>query len=168
MFHLILLFFALGVLYFLARWYVRAHPRDVIRVFKWIAIAFVAFLIIRLLFSGKFWLAVAALPALFVWFERFRTVFHVGRTLRNWFYGTPDPRQQQSQQQQSYQEPPQADPSVMSREEALDLFGLAEGAGEAEIKAAYHRLISQVHPDRGGSDYLAAKINQARDVLLND
>ncbi len=55
---------------------------------------------------------------------------------------------------------------AMSRAEALDVLGLEEGAGEAEIKDAHHRLIAGLHPDHGGSTYLAAKITQARDVLL--
>lgn len=58
------------------------------------------------------------------------------------------------------------EPAVMSKEDALRILGLETGASEAEIKAAYHRLISSLHPDRGGSDYLAAQVNRARDVLL--
>jgi curved DNA-binding protein CbpA len=54
----------------------------------------------------------------------------------------------------------------MSRTEALSVLGLSEGADEDAIKAAHRKLIQQNHPDKGGSNYLAAKINEAKDVLL--
>lgn len=54
----------------------------------------------------------------------------------------------------------------MSRSEALDLLGLSEGATKEEIIAAHRRLIQQTHPDKGGTNYLAAKINEAKDTLL--
>lgn len=57
---------------------------------------------------------------------------------------------------------------AMSRAEALSVLGLSEGATPDEIRAAHRRLIKQSHPDKGGSSYLAAKINQAKDVLLGE
>ena len=54
----------------------------------------------------------------------------------------------------------------MNRAEALAILGLAEGASNEDIAAAHRALIQKLHPDRGGNDYLAAKINQAKDVLL--
>lgn len=56
---------------------------------------------------------------------------------------------------------------VMTREEAFRVLGLAPSATTEDIQAAYHRLIALLHPDRGGSTFLAAQVNMARDVLLN-
>lgn len=51
-------------------------------------------------------------------------------------------------------------------EEAAAILGVALDASDDDIKAAHRKLIGQLHPDKGGSDYLAAKINDAREVML--
>jgi curved DNA-binding protein CbpA len=56
----------------------------------------------------------------------------------------------------------------MGRAEALDILGLQEGASAEEIEAAYKALIVKNHPDQGGTDWLAARLNEARDILLDD
>jgi hypothetical protein len=56
--------------------------------------------------------------------------------------------------------------SNLSIEEACEILGVEINCTEEEVKAAYHKLIKQNHPDQGGSEYLATKINQARDKLL--
>ena len=55
---------------------------------------------------------------------------------------------------------------ALSKDEAAAILGIDEEASAEEIKAAHKKLISQIHPDKGGTDYLAAKINDARDLLL--
>lgn len=64
--------------------------------------------------------------------------------------------------------PPRDTGTRMSSAEALKILGLPSGADVDAVRAAHKRLIMQNHPDRGGSDYLAAKINEAKDVLLPD
>jgi uncharacterized membrane protein len=62
--------------------------------------------------------------------------------------------------------PPRGPRTDMTREEALAVLGLSEGASADEIKVAHRRLIQRMHPDVGGSADLAARINRAKDVLL--
>lgn len=54
----------------------------------------------------------------------------------------------------------------MDRNEALSVLGLTKAATAEEIRAAHKNLLRATHPDAGGSTYLAAKINAARDLLL--
>ena len=56
---------------------------------------------------------------------------------------------------------------ALSRDEAYEILGLAKGASREEIVAAHRGLMKKLHPDHGGSTALAARVNQAKDVLLD-
>lgn len=65
-------------------------------------------------------------------------------------------------------EPPGAGSGALSEEEARAILGVDAKADAEAIRAAHRRLMQRLHPDRGGSDYLAARINAAKRRLLGD
>ena len=57
-------------------------------------------------------------------------------------------------------------PTVMDERMALEILGLEPGADAEAIRAAHRNLMARLHPDHGGSSYLASQINRARDYLM--
>ncbi len=64
------------------------------------------------------------------------------------------------------QQPVSPDEMNASKQQAYKILGLKPGCSREAIITAHRRIMQKVHPDRGGSDYLAAQINQAKDMLL--
>ena len=143
-----LLFGGLALLLLLAgmRAFERASVASIKSLLAWIAALPGLSLTALLLLSGRGPLAFFALSLLFPLLRERWAAWRAGSA-------QPPPRRPVSG-------------SSMSRAEALEVLGLAPDAGEVEIQLAYVRLIRAAHPDNGGSDWLAARINQARDVLL--
>ncbi|UCB54534.1 MAG: DnaJ domain-containing protein [Thiotrichales bacterium] len=73
---------------------------------------------------------------------------------------------QQKTQSSGQQAAGRANPGQMTADQAREILGVKANASREEIIKAHKRMMQKVHPDRGGSDYLAAQINQAKDTLL--
>ena len=80
----------------------------------------------------------------------------------------PDWREQADSASASESRKPPENSASMSVDEAFEILGLERDATKAEIKEAHRKLISKLHPDHGGSNYLSAKINLAKDTLLKN
>ncbi len=65
-------------------------------------------------------------------------------------------------------QPPHRDSGAMSHAKACDVLGLGPHPEKAEVIAAHRRLIQKLHPDRGGTNYLAQQLNEAKRLLLED
>lgn len=74
---------------------------------------------------------------------------------------------QGGQQQAHHRSQPPAGKKTMSTEEAMEILALHPGYSREDVIKSHRRMMQKMHPDRGGSDYLAAQINTAKDTLLS-
>ncbi len=100
----------------------------------------------------------AGLRASWPWLKRFLPLLFAAKVKSS--------QSQQDNQQNNHQSNP-TDDLPTSRAQALEILGLDETATEEEIIQAHRRLIQKYHPDKGGSEYIAARINKAKDILLD-
>ncbi|HEY4136402.1 MAG TPA: DnaJ domain-containing protein [Alphaproteobacteria bacterium] len=147
----ILLAFPVFILvWLLTNWIANANPALLVKAVRWTLIVLVAVALGAIAWYGRYLLAAYVLPFLIPALIRWR-LGGGGRP------GGPNPGPGQQRPRP---------PGGMSRADAYAVLGLTPGADEAAIREAHRRLMARVHPDKGGSDYLAAQINRARDVLL--
>lgn len=142
---------ALAVLMSALGMFSRAQVATLKQLGVWVVAIGGLLLAVLLLFTGRGATAIGALvmlgPLIWSWLGQSRVRPTGGA-------GTAGPRS-----------PPRAGP--MTRAEAYEVLGLKPGASEEEIRAAHRRLMQAAHPDHGGSDWLASRVNLARDVLLS-
>lgn len=154
---LLLLLMVAGALLWFQHWLARADPKAVLRAVKRVGLWAGAAGVLALAATGRLAGAVAVLAALAPLLMRWNiTSARDGTRPAGAEPGTGDRDQRQTPRGSA----------AMTVTEAYDVLGIEPGASREEIKEAYRRLMQKVHPDRGGSRYMAAKLNQARDLLL--
>ena len=135
----------LALLLYAARAFSRASVANIKALLAWIAALAGLSLAVLLLLTGRGATAISALvllgPLAWSW----------------WKESTAQPRPGPG---------PARRAGPMSRAEALEILGLKDPVSDADVREAWVRLMRGVHPDSGGSDWLASRINQAKDVLL--
>ena len=128
-------------------WLIRRLPQlEIGRVLRWLAMAAAALMALLLLARGG---AAVLLPLGLVLLPMLFRYLH----------------SRESVQPDEIRRPARV---TLEREEAYRVLGLQPGASKEAIKAAHRRLMQRVHPDHGGSDELAARVNKAKDLLLGD
>lgn len=138
----------LAALLFAARSFSRASVATIKSLLAWIAALAGISLACLLLLTGR---GAAALSGLVLF----------GPLIWNWW------KQHAANAPPQGSAPPPIRVGPMKRGEALQVLGLTDPVSDSDIRAAWVRLMRVAHPDSGGSDWLAARVNQAKDVLLN-
>ncbi len=158
-----LILLILAILYSIR--YIRKQPPEIRK--KLTRKAILGGLIITLavlLLTGKLhWVGIAVAALIPLLGKVFSLAIRALPFLQPWLAKRAAQAQQHTQENNNNTAPSS---SNMSTEEARSILGVSATATEQEIIDAHRKLMQKMHPDRGGNDYLAAKINLAKDHLL--
>ncbi len=164
MLRLLLLLVALFIVIAAIKKFLNTNPRAIARSLRLLGLIIIGLLIVFLVATGRlngFFAFIGALLALALRLSPavLRYIPYLLHLWRQYRFTKSGANQSSSRSQAS---------SGISKTEAYRILGLQEGASKEEILAAHRRLMQKNHPDRGGSVYLATKINQAKDLLLKN
>jgi hypothetical protein len=152
----------IAVIFFALRAFLKASPAVLSKYIKIVSTCLIGVAVAYLAATGHLnWLfALVSLAIAFIMRLMPVLLHYAPRLYRLWLELVS------AKQSTSYRQDRSAVNGRMSRREAFEVLGLKQDATEQEIIAAHRKLIQKIHPDRGGSDYLASKINLAKKILL--
>lgn len=145
------------------QWLKQAYPRHAAKILAGLGAGLLFALGVFLVLTGKLAGLAAIGAGLWLWVQRALKAHALWKTLR----GLAGGRNAAPPPPPPPPPPPGAPSGTMSVDEARAVLGVSADADAAAIKAAHRRLMEANHPDRGGSNWIAARLNQARDRLLS-
>jgi hypothetical protein len=159
--YLLLLFSIIA--YFAVRAFLKTAPDSLAKSIRKILLGLAGLAVIFLIATGRLNWLFAIIGILIAYITRLMPVLlrYAPYLHRLWFEFVA------SKQGASQRQSTPGSNGKMTPAEAYEVLGLKMGASEQDIIAAHRKLMQKIHPDRGGSNYLAAKINLAKKILLN-
>ena len=163
MFRILLTVFAVLIAFYGLRAFQKASPEKLARLIRILFYSVIALALLGLAVTGRLNWLFALVGVVIAFFVRMlpELIRYSPYLHRLW--------QEYMAAKQHYYGQGQGGPTskgTMTVQEAYDILGLKPGATEEQIIATHRKLMQKIHPDRGGSDYLAAKINMAKKILL--
>ena len=160
--HIIIGFLAVWLVFSLIRYGINCEPKERRRLVYVVAVALASIVLLMLLLTGRIHYLAALAAAVLPFIKKLPALLRYIPLLSGLFNKKTEPKSSAHTGSQSSSQTSSDMPVSL----ALQILELEEGATKDEILDAHRKLMQKLHPDRGGSNFLAAQVNMAKDVLL--